>query len=171
MIEIIIVDPEDEFNNRVYVEVVDEDAYVNIKDVSVIDSLLSRAIKGKMLKAMDENLTALRASYLTAVSEMTVLGLNNALEYLSGHASLLYDLSDTASIRQAITITTKLEPTFLGDLVSKYQESSIEANAYVNIHTLCRGKYTNLTGEDRLMTSTRPDCYLPVASMVNGITP
>lgn len=169
MIEISIVNPLDELDNRVYVEVVDEDSPITIKNVTVAESLLSTAIKGQVLQAMDNNDPDLRASYVDAVADMTIERLNGAFGYLAGYyANLLDDLENTSQVREAIKLANVLEPTFLGVLMSKYQESEIESEVYSDIKTLCNAVYSNFSGEDNLQNANRPDCYISLASIAAG---
>lgn len=169
MIEISIVNPDDELDNRTYVEVVDASAPIAIKNVTVAESLLSNAIKGQVLRAMDTHTPDLREVYTDAVANMTIARLNAAFGYLAGYyANLLNDLNNTVEVRKAIKLTNQLEPTFLGVLMSKYQESEIEAEAFSNMKTLCNDVYSNFAGQDFLMYSNRPNCYISLASIAAG---
>lgn len=169
MIEISIVNPLDELDNRLYVEVVDEASPITIKNVTVAESLLSTAIKGQVLQAMDNGDPDLRETYNDAVTNMTIDRLNGAFGFLAGYyAKLLDDLDNTVEVRKAIELANELEPTFLGVLMSKYQESQIESEAYSDIKTLCNAVYSNFSGEDNLQNANRPDCYLSLSSISNG---
>jgi len=169
LIEILIIDADDELNNRSYIEVVDKNAPVKIKDLSAAESIVSTAIKGQILKAIDESVIDLRSTYDEALSYITISRINDTLNILAGSgANLLSDLSDNEKVRKAIKLSNQLDPVFLGRLMSMYQESEAEGQVFTNIKTLCNDEHSNLTGEENLMNSNLPSCYLSKSSIASG---
>jgi hypothetical protein len=168
MVEIIIEDSSDELNNRVYVEVVDKDNSINIKDIGIVETILSKAIKGQVLVKMDDQLNSLRSYYENAVAQLTLDSLNSAIGYLSGEDLLTTNATDD-ELRKALRLTNKLEPTFLGEMVSMVQESEVEETAFSGLQELYNNQHTVLSSSPQEnLTGNLTACYLLKSSLETG---